>query len=816
MEVLNIPPKIEKNVPEDLLSIFRKCLGIKDAYPFTHQAEAWKKALKEESLYLVAGTAAGKSLAALIPLIYRVAKGDSQKLVCMYPLRALLEDQQKLIKKITDLCGLKDEIGIIKGGMTRSEIIHALTKKIIIATPDAVYWCFRSKTKYNSLMMYALSYTDDFLIDEAHTITGLSSYNLKLFIERLNSFRNKYFNKPSCRVHVLTATPSKTVDKLAGSKDKIFGKSKVGTVEVEIKELRNRGRIEFWSQEINNLISCDFRRLIIVLNSAKKAHKIFHKTQQLNKKLPLKIGWIPGAVLVDSLHYLKKAYPNIAGKLEKYIQEQGFPIMQLIQKDNFNFSWNLNNWYDLFDIIKIDDTNFISKIENEYQAPKTKKEWEKCWQVIESELDEKIYKKLRIYWQNYKVKPEKDFIKNNPDIVPDQSVLFLIQWFKENGFKEVTTDLLKKKWQKHIRHPYIKQWNGTEIPVFLYTGGMSYYDRQGLVEAFNLPSIDKAILISTSAVEAGVDFDADLLLTECAEGEASSILQRFGRVGRKSDNKYLNKVILYAGGNTLGKLRESQKPEITREDFNSIIEKCLGETERLEKSIYIDALHSEITRQIGISGIKLISQHEFAESVMSDAEIDWGYSLRGSEAQVELTKTGVQRSVFSTLPLIKESELEFIDSPFVLVKADVSFDQLAERDWLYEVDICRKPVTKYALKLISFKNNYWQVIDGNKITEEYKDYIMLFYGRLSLVKKDLEDGVKGEIALLDKDKKSIILPSQWFLVAGKGVGDLSKRFFDLVDYYPKDIKRIDFDKFEIILDRELGACVELYYRAKNK
>ena len=56
---------------------------------------------------------------------------------------------------------------------------------------------------------------------------------------------------------------------------------------------------------------------------------------------------------------------------------------------------------------------------------------------------------------------------------------------------------------------------------------MSKHNRDGLVELFG--KLEKAILISTPAVEVGVDFDADTLITEECDG--NGFLQRFGRVG---------------------------------------------------------------------------------------------------------------------------------------------------------------------------------------------------------------------------------------------------------------------------------------------
>ena len=56
---------------------------------------------------------------------------------------------------------------------------------------------------------------------------------------------------------------------------------------------------------------------------------------------------------------------------------------------------------------------------------------------------------------------------------------------------------------------------------------MSKHNRDGLVELFG--KLEKAILISTPAVEVGVDFDADTLITEECDGmRFSSVLGVLG------------------------------------------------------------------------------------------------------------------------------------------------------------------------------------------------------------------------------------------------------------------------------------------------
>lgn len=807
LKVVNVPPQIEKDVPPELLDIFRKCLNHESIYPFTHQAEAWDKALKGESLYLVAGTAAGKSLAALVPLIYNIANNQSQKLVCMYPLRALLEDQLKIVYKLASILDLKDEVGVLKGGQYRTEVINTLTKKIIVATPDAVYWLFRRRTKYNSLMMYSLSHVDDFLLDEAHVFSGLALENIRLFIDRLNSIREKYLNKPPSKIHVLTATPTANISTMLNSEDKIFGRSKVAAVNFAVEELLHKGNVKFWQEQINKYTSSNFRRLVLVLNSARKAHQLFHTTHLLEQSIPLDIGWIPGEIFVNSFIELKTGHPEIS--LKDFMELPKISVRDLEDKKQ-HFTWNMDKWYEIFEIIKIEDIH-ISFIEDNFESPSTMNEWNECWQVLKDKLDKKIYNDLYSSWSNYKVKVHEDYFYKHPDMIESQNVSLHIKKLEQFGLGDCINALLEK-WRNYIYHPYVRQWPDTSIPVFLYTGGMSHIDREGLVEAFNSSGIDKAILISTSAVEAGVDFDADLLITDCAD--AIKVIQRFGRVGRRSDAQSANRVILYANGNELGKLREVDKFEITREELNIILKECLGEIRRMDKSLYLDALHREITRQIGIAGIEITDQHEFTNNVMSAANLDWSYNLRGAEGQVELTGTGIQRGVFSTLPLIRGEELELVDNSFVLAKAFVTFEQLVKRNWIHEVDIDLYSIKFADVVAAVYKNNHWKVVSVKEIGK-YSMEPVLCYGSLPLSKFSIEDRYKDIIGqYVDRNGKKIFLPKQWFIIIScRNVPATKKeKLLQMAECYPKDIAIRTVEKYILLTEQELGACVELYYR----
>ena len=164
MEVTNTAPKQveDHEVDTHLLSVFRAYLGDSTAKPFVHQAKVFDAVLNDQQVRLIAGTAAGKTLAIAVPLFGKLRSGRIRKVLLMYPTIALLEDQRKVMDTLAEFTGL--EVGQLQGGMSRSRLIAALNKPVILATPDVVYWFFRKNVKYSGLLIYGLALVDEFVL----------------------------------------------------------------------------------------------------------------------------------------------------------------------------------------------------------------------------------------------------------------------------------------------------------------------------------------------------------------------------------------------------------------------------------------------------------------------------------------------------------------------------------------------------------------------------------------------------------------------------------------------------------------------------
>lgn len=274
MLVTNQPPDTDDDVPEALKELFHAYTQARDqrVYSiFRHQAEAFRSVDEDREVFLVAGTAAGKTLAVAVPLFHKLATARIRKVLLMYPTIALMEDQRAVMDTLAELTHL--EVAQLRGGMSRSQLVAALTKPVIVATPDEVYWFFRKNVKYSSLLIYGLALIDEFVLDEAHLFNGLMLRNFQHLWRRIRTLANSIGKDP--RLHILTATPTIALRSLNGAEE-IRGQSKCRDVQVELCLAENGGREAQFEKAVDGLL-VGGRKILVVCNSARAAHRLFEK-----------------------------------------------------------------------------------------------------------------------------------------------------------------------------------------------------------------------------------------------------------------------------------------------------------------------------------------------------------------------------------------------------------------------------------------------------------------------------------------------------------------------------------------------------------
>jgi len=225
-------------------------------------------------------------------------------------------------------------------------------------------------------------------------------------------------------------------------------------------------------------------------------------------------------------------------------------------------------------------------------------------------------------------------------------------------------------------------WKGTDVPVIVYSGSMTKQARSGLIDVFS--DLDRAVLISTSAVEVGVDFAADMLITEECEG--NGFLQRFGRVGRHGSN---SQVQVLVGGDVASKWNDVNGKSLSREDFSERIIDTFPQRNYAAASEFVDAGHYLVNEQLGRIGKHLnhapnLAKVQSLADKIRAAEIPVSFGLRSTLPQITL-KDGITKDPFYLLRYTDDQELRAAHSTFEVARANLWFTQVIFKKAFFSV-----------------------------------------------------------------------------------------------------------------------------------
>lgn len=723
-----------EGLPGRLLEIFRVGAGNPRVKPFRHQVHAFNRILSNDELFLVAGTASGKTLAVGAPLFYKLEQERIGKVLLMYPTVALLEDQRRVMQALAETTGLDEEVGRLQGGMSRGALIHNLNKRILLATPDQIYWFFRKNVKYNALLAYGLCQVDEFVLDEAHLFNGLMLRNFKHLWQRIELLAGCLSKTP--QLHVLTATPTDELRGLNGA-ESIAGKSKCYDVGVEVRPSGRFDRRDKFTNAINETLDTGQRKVLVVCNSARMAHQLFERykvedASAIPLEHRLKFGKVKLGDLTECLSKagieaafveelsaglsrredvvladvpngteLRLSLQDVVAHTTVALEGQCWRVKRALRDRILRpgETWEsllknrplpcrivaavrprLEKETDIDEQQAIVDEWLASTLEKLSNIPddqvhcKARDFASLTDAFVAADLDERVASLLtkRLTFE----------MKADLAQLPERSLshrpIFLrwLDWAvnvdeKEKVRESVETSLASGELDVELRH--IGLWKNTDVPVIVYSGSMAKGSREGLIDVFS--DLERAVLISTSAVEVGVDFHADILITEECEG--SSFLQRFGRVGRHGKE---SKVIAFTSGDAYAALNKLDKIMMSREEFSAKINEVFPPRTYAAASQLLDAGHYLINEQLGRIGERLndVPDLQGAKPIAEQlrvADIQPGFGLRSNLPQITL-RDGVGRDPFYLLRYIDEESLRPADSPFEVARATTWFTSL--------------------------------------------------------------------------------------------------------------------------------------------
>lgn len=889
--ITNQLPDTDANVSQPLLELFQAYVG-QGYVPFQHQVQTFRLLEEDGQAFLVAGTAAGKTLAVALPLFYKLRTQRIRKVLLMYPTIALMEDQGRVMRRLSEMTGLG--ISQIQGGMSRSQLIAALNEPVVLATPDAIYWFFHKNIKYSGLLMYALALVDEFVLDEAHLFSGLMLRNFEHLWRRIQSLAAIVSKMP--KLHILTATPTADLQRLNDGV-RIDGRSKCGTVRVEFQPCGRFDRSLAMAAAINQALDAGHDKVLVVCNSARMAHQLFqqfkaNKAMALPVMHQLRFGRLElsrllqfleqngveqdildgvsarlfreeGAVLSDlptgthvnlpladliaaTTELLERQCWQVKRALWERTQQQAEPLESLLHnrplpcqivavlRHRLQTTSDLERQQALVDEWLTDMLDRLGK-ETEDQVSCEARNFVGLQQALAAALGSSLAE-LAVKRLVHQIKVDSAWIDFSPRTLRHRPIyLRWLDWLVEQEQVErlrslVQSGLESEALQVDCRH--IGLWKGADVPVIVYSGSMAKHARFGLIDVF--ADLERAVLISTSAVEVGVDFAADILITEECEG--NGFLQRFGRVGRHGDN---GRVVVLVSGELAAKWRDLDGQTMSREGFSSRVRETFPQRNYATASILVDAGHYLINEQLGRIGARLnrapdlIAAQPLAEQLRA-AEIEISFGLRSTLPQIAL-QDGVTKDPFYLLRYVDDQDLRSSDSPFEVARARVWFTALIFQKARFNVVVDLNTTLRASRVWFVLKNGQWQIgrVEpgiGAKYVQKMNAYFaqqgrwnpwlpgnfLLLQGDVYLQRFEAGIDYPTPEPICDAEQNPVFIPSQNYcvFVGWKDAGEARARIAEspIADweelYY--DWEGMAFNSSLVLLEKTAGACFAAY------
>lgn len=211
--------------PEELHPSLKSALqkrGIEQLY--THQREAFDKAVRGVSFTAITPTASGKSLCYHLPVLQEIINNKSSRAIYLFPTKALAQDQKTDLNELIEATG-EEILSYTYDGDTAPGIRTKIRKAghIIMTNPDMLHsGILPHHTKWVSLFEN-LKYI---IIDELHTYKGVFGSHVAHVIRRLKRICAFYGSNP---IFICTSAtiknPKELAETLTNEKHELIAKS---------------------------------------------------------------------------------------------------------------------------------------------------------------------------------------------------------------------------------------------------------------------------------------------------------------------------------------------------------------------------------------------------------------------------------------------------------------------------------------------------------------------------------------------------------------------------------------------------------------
>jgi len=194
-----IPPRPETSaqlarpLPPELARVLKN-MGIERLY--SHQVQALDLIRRGKHVVTATPTASGKSMVYNLPVFEAALKDPQSKALYLFPLKALEQDQLKVLNNMNDLLDKAEIEACVYDGDTspyRRKKIRENPPQILITNPDMLHLSFLAFHDTWAELWSNLKYV---VIDEIHTYRGIFGSHLAQIIKRLRRILDHYGASP--------------------------------------------------------------------------------------------------------------------------------------------------------------------------------------------------------------------------------------------------------------------------------------------------------------------------------------------------------------------------------------------------------------------------------------------------------------------------------------------------------------------------------------------------------------------------------------------------------------------------------------------
>jgi DEAD/DEAH box helicase domain-containing protein len=162
---------------------------------YAHQAQAVDLAREGRDTVIATGTASGKSLCYVLPLVELLAREPDAKALLLFPTKALCQDQFRNFARALEAAGLDDRLAGVYDGDTPSNMRRRLRDhaSVIFSNPDMVHAAVMPQHGRWAEFLRRLRLM---VLDELHTYSGIFGSNMVNLCRRMFRVCRHYGSDP--------------------------------------------------------------------------------------------------------------------------------------------------------------------------------------------------------------------------------------------------------------------------------------------------------------------------------------------------------------------------------------------------------------------------------------------------------------------------------------------------------------------------------------------------------------------------------------------------------------------------------------------